>query len=268
VSRHRFVPALLATLAALLIAVLCPLVPARAGDGGVADAFRQALRSAFGGTISATAATDGQVLTWTAATRTWGPGTVSGGGETLAQTLALGADGNAVNQTNLGSLALASGKTIGVSGYYGLTGYFNLSKNADQSFTSSGETVTWTTETTDQPGGVDVAGANTRIFTAPAAGMALVRIKVRAAVDSDPFDAIVKRFNVSSVEQTAPGDRDDEWRLSDATNALTVSTVVLRHMEAGDFLTLQIFTTGTIDLDDGGSNTTRAAVAVGTFVRD
>ncbi len=48
--------------------------------------------------------------------------TVSGGGETLAQTLALGADGNGVDQTNLGSLTLASGKQISFNGTLVKTG--------------------------------------------------------------------------------------------------------------------------------------------------
>lgn len=42
--------------------------------------------------------------------------TVSGGGETLAQTLALGADGNQVDISNVGSVALAANKRISLNG--------------------------------------------------------------------------------------------------------------------------------------------------------
>lgn len=99
-----------AFLPALVVALLAGGA-ALGSDGALADAFAQALRGAFGGTISAASAADGQALVWNATTRTWGPGD-AGGSQTLAEVLAEGADGNQVSQTNLGSLALASGKTI------------------------------------------------------------------------------------------------------------------------------------------------------------
>lgn len=158
--------------------------------------------------------------------------------------------------------------TLATQGYYAGGGHFIVSKNADQTFSNAGETVTWTTETTDQPGGVDVSTYNTRVFTAPAAGVVTVTFKIRGAADADPFDGIVKRWNSSDVEQTGIGDRDDAWFRGDGTNAFTCMWTVIRHMDAGDYLTLQVFTPAGIDLDDGGSNATRAAVAAGFFVPD
>jgi hypothetical protein len=158
--------------------------------------------------------------------------------------------------------------TLATQGYYAGGGHFIVSKNADQTFSNVGETVTWTTETTDQPGGVDVSTYNTRVFTAPAAGVVTVTFKIRGAADADPFDGIVKRWNSSDVEQTGIGDRDDAWFQGDGTNAFTCMWTVIRHMDAGDYLTLQVFTPSGIDLDDGGSNATRAAVAAGFFVPD
>jgi hypothetical protein len=249
VSRRLFVPALLATLAAILIAVLCPLVPARAGDGGVADAFRQALRSAFGGTISATAATDGQVLTWTAATRTWGPGTVSGGGETLAQTLALGADGNAVNQTNLGSLALASGK--------GITGGLHVVKVrrvANQALTTATLTdISWDTEDVDTGGYSAVGGgANVKAFTASEDMTVTITTQVNFTVDGTG----IRRFFLTRYNSSDVGQDGTQWGQDASTasaggyNLNHVGTVTFTFvMGAGDYIKVRAEQTRGSDLN-------------------
>lgn len=280
---------------AVLIAVLCATSVyahgyggMQGGGGGVSNPLTAALN--FGGydatdvgNVSAASGTFDAVTVTGTATITDGitsTATVTSFGKaialkdvTSAPTVEAGYQGvYSLNTNGLQQLTVKGSTgavTLATQGYYAAGGHFIVSKNADQTFSNVGETVTWTTETTDQPGGVDVSTYNTRVFTAPAAGVVTVMFKARAAVDTDPFVLIVKRFNSSGTEQTGVGDRDDAWFQGDGTNAFTVTCTVIRHMDAGDYLTLQVFTPLLgINLNDGGSNATRAAVAAGFFVPD
>jgi hypothetical protein len=178
-------------------------------------------------------------------------------------------DGGGFNLSNAGNITLASSKSIHIDGYYGAGGRFLVYRNADATFTSTGETVSWSGEDQDQPAGVNLGAQPTWIFSAPVAGTAKGLIKVRIAADADPFDLILKRFNSGSVEQTGRGDREDSWFQGDGSNAFTVITPFCRHLDAGDSLRLQVFTPGTdVVIDDGGSAATLGAMVVGHFVPD
>jgi len=104
----------LAILAFALVALACQVAPRVAEAGGIDVLTLSTVRGWFGGKPIAVSGTptDGHVLTYSSSSGTWVASAAGGGGETLAQTLAIGADGNSVDQTNLGSLTLASGKLV------------------------------------------------------------------------------------------------------------------------------------------------------------
>lgn len=199
---RRLVPALVATAAALLIAILLP-AGARAGDGALADAIRQA----FGGTVAATGAADDDVLTWDAATRTWGAAAAPAGGATIHS--------------------------------------FRIRKTADQTFTTTGETATWDTEDLDEAGWIDLAGANTKVLTAAAACEVDIVFRVRWIADDDPILWLIcKRFNSSDVQQER---WDANLYHGEATQATYQVFPVKLRMAAGDYVTLQGFVPGLAD---------------------
>lgn len=134
--------------------------------------------------------------------------------------------------------------------------FFRIRKTSDQTFTSSGETVTWDAEDVDEPGGVNLVASNTKIFTAPVDGILDLTLYVRWASDAETADRwlIVKRFNSSDAQQ----ERVDNncFRDDGATQAQYQDVQVKFEMSAGDYVTLQGFFPGTSnDFDDVGPGT-------------
>ena len=181
-----------------------------------------------------------------------------------------------LNTSGLQQLVVKGGSgavTLATQGYYAAGGYFVVYKSADQTFSSSGEAVTWSGEDADQPGGVDTATYNTRVFTAPVAGTVTVEFKWRFAADADhtvaqPAQVIVRRYNSSDVEQTGRGDRQDHQIFGRGGNITLGMHTLVFHMSAGDYLIAGIAVTNNVDLDDGGSAAATAAICKGLFVPD
>lgn len=133
----------------------------------------------------------------------------------------------------------------------GLTPQFiRIRKTADQTFTNTGETVTWDTEDEDEPAGIDLAGANTKVFTAPGAGLLDITFSARWAADADAERwLIAKRFNSSNTQV----ERMDNniYRTDSAAQAQYQVFRCVFKMDDGDYVTLQGFVPGgTIDFDD------------------
>lgn len=97
----RFLQAFIAICA--LACVSLAIAPQVASAGGTALFIK---KQDFGGTVNGAGATDGQVLTFTAATAIWGAASPSGGSETLAQTLVFG------NTTGGTDLEVSSGDVL------------------------------------------------------------------------------------------------------------------------------------------------------------
>jgi hypothetical protein len=171
-------------------------------------------------------------------------------------------DNQIVNVTAAG-LSLASGKTI-TGGFSA----FRIRKTADQTFTSTGETVTWDTEDLDEAGLINLAGANTKILTAAAACEVdgIIRVRWAADADTQPRWLILKRFNSSDVAQER---WDSNMFHGDATQVTNQIMPFKMRLAAGDYLTLQGFNPGgTVDMDDATgtlANGNNAAYCHGTI---
>ncbi len=216
---------------ALGVALLAALASlALAGDGSVAHALRQA----FGGNVAAAGAADGQALVWTASTRTWGPG-AAGGSQTLAEVLAEGADGNGVSQTNLGSLALASGKAITNALHV-----VRLRRTTNQSIDdATNEAISWDTEDADTAGLCDLGGAPTKIMTATAAGWWHVDVHALIAssgAGNSRFLRIRRYSSADSLLQSIDVRGDPHASLAREMASSTMLVVA-----SGDYLTAEIY---------------------------
>jgi hypothetical protein len=120
--------------------VLMGIVTQPALAGGVGQIVA-VVNQLMGAPLSGTRPTNGQVLTYNSTTGRWAPASAAGGGETLAQTLALGADANSVPITGLQTLSFAatapsqghiggpSGATFEILGWSGGAGVAGKSLN-------------------------------------------------------------------------------------------------------------------------------------------
>ncbi len=144
--------------------------------------------------------------------------------------------------------------------------FLRLRKTADQTFTGAAEKCTWDVEDVDEANGCNLASSNTKIFTAPTAGILELTFRVRwtALTTSGDFRwMIFKRFNSSDVVQER-WDMNRAWR-DDIGQASNQCEPVQIKMAAGDYVELQGFN-GTID-DVGGTLSTGAfgAMVVGVW---